>query len=98
MRELNGTSLISLVTNNAKGRNARDLDEVSSGLARMSQNAKKATHVKGRLLDQAMILFNRVPFQNGTFSLRKEFAPRGRELLPLRAVSYCMETHFYYIR
>ena len=35
VRELNGTCQISLVTHDAKGRNARDLDEVSSGLARM---------------------------------------------------------------
>ena len=34
-RELNGTSLISLATQNAKGKNAKDLDEVASGLARM---------------------------------------------------------------
>ena len=33
-----------------------------------SQNAEKDTHTKGRLLDQAMILFNCVPFQNGNFS------------------------------
>ena len=31
-------------------------------------NAEKVTHIKGRLLDQAMILFNCVPFQNGNFS------------------------------
>ena len=35
VRELNGTSQISLVTHDAKGK-MRDLDEVSSGLARMS--------------------------------------------------------------
>ena len=44
-----------------------------------SQNAKNAMHIKGRLLDQPMILFDCVPFQNGNFSYRKEFAPRGRE-------------------
>ena len=32
------------------------------------QNAEKVTHIKGRLLNQAMILFNCVPFQNGNFS------------------------------
>ena len=37
-------------------------------------------------------------FQNGNFSLRKEFAPRGSEFFPLRAVPYGMENHFYYIR
>ena len=50
-----------------------------------------ATHIKGRLLDQAVILFNCVPFRNGNFSLRKEFAS-------LRSVPYGMENHFYHIR
>ena len=31
-----------------------------------SQNAEKVTHIKGRLLSQAMILFNCFPFQMGT--------------------------------
>ena len=31
-----------------------------------SQNAGKVTHIKGRLLDQAEILFNCVPFKMGT--------------------------------
>ena len=33
-----------------------------------SQNAEKVTHIKGRLLYQAMILYNYVPFQNENFS------------------------------
>ena len=33
-----------------------------------SQNADKVTHIKGRLLDQTVILFNCVPFQDGNFS------------------------------
>ena len=57
-----------------------------------SQNAEKATHIKGRLLDQAVILFNCVPPQNGNFSLRKEFAPRGSKFFPLRAVTYGFTT------
>ena len=32
-----------------------------------SKNAEKVTHNKGRLLDQAVILFNCVRFQNGNF-------------------------------
>ena len=32
------------------------------------QNAEKSTHIKGRLLYQAMILYNYVPFQNENFS------------------------------
>ena len=42
------------------------------------QNAEKVTHIKGRLLYQAMILYNYVPFQNGNFSKRKEYSPRGK--------------------
>ena len=33
-----------------------------------SQNAEKVTHIKGRLLYQAMILYNYVTFQHGDFS------------------------------
>ena len=42
VRELNGTSQISLVTHDAKGE-MRDLDEVSSGLARMVITGKTTT-------------------------------------------------------
>ena len=62
-----------------------------------SQNAEKVTRIKGRLLYQAMILFNYAPFQNGNFSQRKEFAPRGSELFPFRAVPYDMENPLYHI-
>ena len=41
---------------------------------RRSQNAEKVRHIKGRLLDQAMILFNCVLFQMGT-------SPKGKNLL-----------------
>ena len=51
-----------------------------------SQNAEQVTHIKGRLLYPSMILYNYVPFQNGNFSQRKEFAPKGSEFFPLRAV------------
>ena len=47
------------------------------------QNAEKVTHIKERLLDQAVMLFNCIPFQSGSFSLRIEFAPRGSEFFPL---------------
>ena len=33
-----------------------------------SQNVEKVTHIKGRLLGQAMVLFYCVPFHNGNFS------------------------------
>ena len=53
-----------------------------------SQNAEKNTLRKGRLLDQAVILFNFVPFQNGNFS-------EGANSF-LRAVPYDMEDHVYH--
>ena len=59
-----------------------------------SQNAEKNTHIRGSLLDPAMILFNCIPFQNGNFSWRKEFAPRGSKFIPLWAVPYSIENTF----
>ena len=56
-----------------------------------SQKAEKVMHIKGRLLDQALVLFNCVPFYNGNFSLRERFFPLG-------AVPYGIENHFYHIR
>ena len=67
-----------------------------------SQNAEKVTDIKGRLLDQAVILFNCIPFYNGILPERKEFAPRGSKFwskfFPLRAVPYGIENHFYHIK
>ena len=62
-----------------------------------SQNAEKVMHIKGRLLDQTMILYNYAPFQNGNFSKRKELAPRGSESFPLGVVLKGMENHIYHI-
>ena len=55
-------------------------------------------HIKERLPDQAVIHFNCIPFQNGNFSKRKEFASRGSKFFPLKAVPYGMENHFNHIR
>ena len=63
-----------------------------------SQKTKKVMHIKGRLPGQTVILLNCTPFQYGNFSIRKEFAPRGKEFIPLRAVPYGMENHFHNIR
>ena len=63
-----------------------------------SQNVEKVMHIKGRLLDQAVVLFNCVPFQKGNFSRRKKFAPRGSEFFPLRAVPFDKENHFFHNR
>ena len=62
-----------------------------------SQNTAKATHIKGRLLDQAVILFNCVPFWNENFFQRKELASNGSEFFSEIAVPYGMENHFYHI-
>ena len=42
-----------------------------------SQNAEKITHIKGRLLDQAVILFNCVLFDMGTSLKRKNSLTEG---------------------
>ena len=42
-----------------------------------SQNAEKVTHIKGRLLDQAMIPFNCDPIQMGTSLKEKNLLPEG---------------------
>ena len=42
-----------------------------------SQNAENVMHIKGRLLDQAKILFNFVPFQMGTSLKGKNLLPEG---------------------
>ena len=59
---------------------------------------KKKMHIKGRLLEQTVILLNCAHLQNGKFSLRKEFSPKWSEFCLLRAVPYGMENHFYHIR
>ena len=59
---------------------------VINGVAR---TLEKITHIKGRLLYQAVILFSyfyNMPFKKQNFSESKEFAPRGSEFFPLRAV------------
>ena len=61
-----------------------------------SQNVN-VMHIKGRLLEQAVIIFICAPFQNGNFSKRNEFAPRGSKFFPSRAVPYGMENHFYHV-
>ena len=65
---------------------------VANGVAR---KLKKFRTSKGDYwIIQAVILFNYIPFQDRNFSERKEFAPRGSEFFPLRAVPYGMENHF----
>ena len=61
----------------------------------LKELSDKVTHIKGRLVDQTVILFNYVPFQNGNFSESKEFAP-GANSFVKRAIPYGMENHFYH--
>ena len=43
-----------------------------------SQNAEKVTHIKGRLLDQAVVLFNCSPFSKWKLLVKeREFTPSG---------------------
>ena len=46
-------------------------------IQRCIQNAEKVSHIKGRLLDQAMIIFNCIPFQMGTSLKGKNSLPEG---------------------
>ena len=41
-----------------------------------------------------MILYDYVPFRNGNFSQRKEFAPRGSEFFPFCVLPNSMEITF----
>ena len=43
---------------------------------------ENVTHIKGRLLDQAVILFNCVPFETGTSLKGKNFTARGSKFFP----------------
>ena len=62
----------------------------------MSQNSENVMHIKRRLLDQAVIVFNCIPIRNWNFSLRKKVAPRESEFFPLRAVPFGMKKDFLY--
>ena len=53
------------------------------------QNAEKGMHIKGRLLDQAMILFNYVPFQNENFSKSKKCSQREQIFSFKSCPSWC---------
>ena len=71
---------------------ANSLDSViSNGLARTLRKLRKP---KGRLLDQAVILFNCVLFITGTSLKGKNLLPLRGEFCPLRAVPYSMEITF----
>ena len=55
----------------------KTLDHTADIFQLHSRNAEKSTHIKGRLLDQTMILFNYVPFQVGTSLKGKNSLPEG---------------------
>ena len=56
--------LVSLCNTSA----ARQRDKYQNLIQWRSQNAEKDTQIKGRLLFQALILYNYAPFQNRYFS------------------------------
>ena len=60
---------------------------------RRNQNAGKVTHTKGRLLDQAMVLFNCVPYQMGNSLKGKNLLPVLKSLLPHRVTS--LECYYF---
>ena len=62
-----------------------------------SQNAEKVTHIKGRLLEQAVIFLIAPLFINGTSLKGKNLLPQIEQFFPLRTVPFGMENHFYHI-
>ena len=63
-----------------------------------SQNAEKVTHINGRLLYPALILYNYVPFRISTSLKGKNLFQEGASIIfPLRAVPCGMGNHFYHI-
>ena len=82
-RTSSGSKLIAKVTSrqldNIHRVNPLYLHHVLNGYSLQwhSQNAEKVTHIKGRLLHQAMILDNCVPFTMGTSLKRKNLLPEG---------------------
>ena len=63
------------------------LPYIKSNEKLLLQNVEKVMHIKGRQLDQAMILFICEPLQMRTSlkgkNLLPEFAPRGSKFFPL---------------
>ena len=51
------------------------------------QNAKEVTHIKGRLLDQTMILFNCVPYRNWNFSKKERIRSQRERILSFKSSS-----------
>ena len=60
-----------------------------------SQSAKKVTHIKGRLLDQAVILQLR-PFSKWELLLKERIRSLGVSSFLLE--QFLLENHFYHIR
>ena len=71
-----------------------DLNRLRDTAQWRSQNAEKVTHIKGRLLDQAVILLIASLFIMGTSHIGKNLLPKGANSF----LSFGMENHFYHIR
>ena len=59
----------------------------------VARTLKKVTHLKGRLLDQAVILSNSVPSPKG-----KNLLPEGEQILSFKSSTLWHGNHFYHIR
>ena len=77
VREFNVTIQFSLVTHNAKGRNARDLDEVPSGLAKMPTSVLMVTTniTKLTIFEREPVNFNWVSHWFLFFMIFKVYRP-----------------------
>ena len=49
-----------------------------------SQNAEKCRHIKGRLLDQSVILFNCVPFSKRDLLLKERICSKRERIISLK--------------
>ena len=52
-----------------------------------SQNAEKVMHIKGRLLDQTLILFNGVLFSKSELFLKERNCSQGERILSIKSSS-----------
>ena len=63
-----------------------------TGVSCITRMPKEVLHIKGRLLDQAVILFNCIPFSKRELLLKERICS-GSEIFPLREVTYGMENN-----
>ena len=64
----------------------------------VARTLEKDTHIKERLLDQTVILFNCVPFQNGNLLLKERICSQKGRILSFKSSSWRYGNHLYHIR